>query len=130
MSGAVLMTVPSRKPAALVYADDMTRSLNRAAQSSLTQGQAYGFGIGRSGYAIYTYKNELWDDVSAGEAPQGASLELSVEGRRSKLPDEPQPAIVFDPAGLMPVFTISISDEGERFEITSDGKRTISMVQR
>ncbi len=120
------MTLPSPEPAALTYGDQMTRDLNRAAQNSLTQGEAYGFGLTQKGYVIYAYRSELWDDVIEGAPGAGVAAQMTVEGRKAKLPEAPAPMIVFDPTGVNVPFSILLSSGKMRFEITADGSGKIT----
>ena len=130
MSGAVLMTLPSAKPAALTYADAMVRDLNRAAQNSLTRGEPYGFGMTQAGYTVYAFREEAWEAVNAGAPAGKIDAVLTIEGRKAKLPETAAPIIVFEPTGMNVPFSVLLTGDQARLEITANGAGAIEMVQR
>lgn len=121
MSGAVLMTLPSAKPPALVYADSMTRDLNRAAQNAMTAGSPYGFGLSPSGYSIYAFENEVWTPVNSADTEGSVAAALEIEGAPVKDLPESGPLIVFEPTGMNRPFSVMVSGDKARFEVIADG---------
>ena len=124
------MTLPSPKPAALTQGEQLTRDLNRAAQNSLTTGAPYGFGMSKTGYGIYAYREELWD--LAGEVTWDAGLtpDLTLENVPVKLRDTLAPMVVFEPTGMNAPFSVMLSGEDARFEIISSGAGAITFEPR
>lgn len=117
----MLMTLPSAKPAALTYADSMTRDLNRAAQNALTRGVPYGFGLSEGSYAVYRFEDEVWTSVFEGKPAAPVTAAMKIEGAVTPLRPAGTPSVIFEPTGMNAPFSVTLSADDVRFEVITDG---------
>ena len=129
MTSAVVMALPSRKPAITEQTNAAILQLNRAAQNSLVSGRPQAWGLSKTGYALYDFVEGEWLQTASTDWPGSLRIEFFKNDVPVKLGDDIQPLIVFEPTGLSTPFELRIDQAGRREVISSHGDGRINRAE-
>lgn len=129
MSSAVVMTLASDAPKSRSFAEQMTKTLNQAAQESLLSGEPFALGFSNQGYALMRYGEAGWRAETP--LPWGDEIEadLSASGQKKPLTDTLLPYVLFEPTGNSQIFELSLRDEDGSYILSSQGSGRVVMRQ-
>lgn len=138
LAGTVAMTWPTggalRDDAAALAA-----RATLAAEESVLSGTAMGLDVTAQGYAFYKMENGAWREVDGERAfrrqiwREGVVPQIRREGfgahdrRRAAL--ALSPAVVFDPTGLVPVFSVTLAEGAARISVTSTSRGVMEVTE-
>ena len=121
VTGAVVMTLPSKPPAALTQARALTTDLNVAADDALLAGRPAALSLTPEGYQIYSYSEFDWQQQKSVPWADGTSPQLRRDGERVALPDTPTPLIIFEPIGQSETFEITLQTTSADYVLRNAG---------
>lgn len=139
--GLLAATVVLTWPAGGALRDDAAALAARAtlaAQESVISGAAMGLDVTDSGYAFYRMTDGAWREVDDERAfrrrhwREGVVPTVRREGfgagdRRGSGPAA-APAVVFDPTGLVPVFSVTLAESGERLVVAANARGVVEVT--
>ena len=121
MTSAVVLTMPQNKPAVNIYADNLVRDLNGAAQSSLLTGKVAALGLSEKSYAIYAYEGEEWVPKRTGDWPEGVFVTFEKDKTKLKLTEDLVPLAIFEPTGQSTLFELTLRNHDKALRLSSKG---------
>ena len=138
--GLLASTVVLTWPAGGTLRDDAAALAARAtlaAQESVLAGKAMGLDVTADGYAFYRMEEGAWREVDnerafrrhvwrTGVVPQ-LRRDGVFAGHRRVDDAAIAPAVVFDPTGIVPVFSVTLAEKAERIVIAADTKGVVKV---
>lgn len=110
-----------------------------ASQASVMAGVAMGLDVTTAGYAFYRLTDGVWREVEderalrrqlwrPGVAPLVRREGFGTTDRRAASAAR-TPTVVFDPTGLMPLFSITLSEGGARIVVTARADGVVAATE-
>ncbi len=140
--GLLAATVVLSWPARSALRDDAVALAARAtlaAQESVLSGAAIGLDITAAGYAFYRMEEGVWREVDDERAfgrqvwREGVVPRLSrggvASGNRRVETTAVAPAIVFDPTGIVPGFSVALAENSARIVVAADAKGVVKVQE-
>ncbi len=140
--GLLAATVVLTWPAGGGLRDDAAALAARAtlaAQESVISGAAMGLDVTAAGYAFYRMTDGVWREVDDERAfrrqlwREGVVPAVRREGfganERRSSERAMVPIVVFDPTGLVPVFSVTLAEEGERLVVASNARGLVEVME-
>jgi general secretion pathway protein H len=140
--GLLTATVVLTWPAGGALRDDAAALAARAtlaAQESVLSGAAMGLEVTGSGYAFYRMTDGAWREVDDERAfrrqlwREGVVPAVRREGfganDRRHADQAGTPTVIFDPTGLVPVFSVTLAEEGARLVVASNARGLVEVSE-
>lgn len=138
LAGTVVLTWP----AGGALRDDASALAARAtlaAEESILSGTAMGLDVSAQGYAFYRMENGAWREVDDERAfrrhvwREGVIPQVHREGfgghdRRGD-GKAVSPTLIFDPTGLVPVFSVTLAEGATRFVVASTARGVMEVTE-
>jgi len=121
MSSIVILSIPTPKSALEKQAQVMVGSLNQLAQNSIINGRVSAAGFSQSGYTLYEYDQDEWQELASDEWDEGYRLQYKRADTRLDIPKNASPSIVFEPTGLSTPFELAMSDNDIGYTLMTAG---------
>lgn len=121
MSSVVILSIPTPKAALDKQAELMVGTLNKMAQESIINGRVSAAGFDRSGYVLYQYADDAWQEMASDEWDASYRLKYKREGAALDIPKKAEPSILFQPTGLSTPFELAMSDKDSVFTLVGAG---------
>lgn len=112
-SAMIVMAIPAGRDPLDAEADRFEAVLSRAADQSISRGQAHGIRFEETSYRLYVRMNGRWVPARGGEATLPDGMTLVPVARRSEA-EADRPQIVADAAGIVSGPAVRIS-KGRKF---------------
>ena len=125
MSGAVILALGPDPDPAQDSARNLAKTLNRAGEAALTDGQTRTLALSREGWELRRFAGTEWQTADSGNFTTNA--DLFVEDAEVELTDEAIPHLIFEPTGQATPFRLELrSREGNwHLEGTDSGDVTV-----
>lgn len=127
MTSAVVLTLPKDKAVVNVYAEDLVRDINGAAQASLLSGKMAALGVSEKAYAIYAYEDDAWVSKREGDWPDGVFVTFEKDKAELQLTEEIVPLALFEPTGQSTVFDLTLRNHDKVLKLSSQGDGRVVM---
>ncbi len=138
LAGTVVLTWP----AGGALRDDASALAARAtlaAEESILSGTAMGLDVSAQGYAFYRMENGAWREVDderafrrhvwrEGVIPQVHREGFGAHDRRGD-GKAVSPTLIFDPTGLVPVFSVTLAEGATRFVVASTARGVMEVTE-
>ena len=121
MTSIVILTVPTPKSTLDQQAEFMVGSLNELAQNSIITGKVGAAGFSQSGYVLYQFADDEWQELTSNEWGESYRLRYTRADARLDLPKEAAPSILFQPTGLSTPFELVMSDNDIAYTLLTSG---------
>jgi len=121
MTSAVVLTLPQDKAVVNIYAENLLRDLNGAAQSSLLTGKTAALGVSEKAYAIYAYENEDWVPKRMEDWPEGVFVTFEKDAAKLELTEDVVPLALFEPTGQSTFFALTLRNHDKELRLSSKG---------
>lgn len=121
MSSVVILSMPTPKTELDKQAELMVGTLNKMAQESIINGRVSAAGFDRSGYALYQYTDDGWQEMAADEWDASYRLKYKRYGASLDIPKKAEPSILFQPTGLSTPFELAMSDKDSVYTLVGVG---------
>lgn len=121
MTSVVVLTIPTPKSALDTQAEFMVGSLNELAQNSIITGKVGAAGFSQSGYVLYQFADDEWQELTSSEWRESYRLLYERADARLDLPKEATPSILFQPTGLSTPFELVMSDNDAEYTLLTSG---------
>ena len=131
MSSIVILSIPTPKSALEKQTQVMVGSLNELAQNSIINGRVSAAGFSQSGYTLYEYDQDEWQELASDEWDAGYRLQYKRADTRLDLPKTSSPSILFQPTGLSTPFELAMSNNDIAYTLmtTGDGRIVLQKNQ-
>jgi type II secretion system protein H len=129
LTGLVVVTLPSTRSETEIQAQTLVRQLNALSQDGLISGEIRGFGLSKTGYALYRYDGEQFISAAAADWPNTVEPALKRNNVIIKLPEDLSPQILFEPTQISTPFVLDLSGPKARFELQSKGDGRVILVK-
>ncbi len=127
MASIVILSIPTPKTALDKQANIMVGTLNKMAQDSIISGRVSAVGFDRSGYVLYEFANDDWQETVSDEWAETYSLKYKRIGAVLDLPKKAKPAVLFQPTGLSTPFELSLSDKDIAYTLIGEGDGRVAL---
>lgn len=139
-AGALALTAPPAPTPLERTAEDLTRSLARAGRDAVITGEPIALSVTHEGYAFWRRRRGVWRLIDEpklypnGPWPETLAVDVGERGeRRGRTRGERgdadafDPAILFDPTGVLSPFEVTLRGEGRVLRIrgAADGSLTV-----
>ena len=121
MSSVVILSIPTPKTALDKQAQLMVGTLNKMSQNSIINGRVSAAGFGRSGYTLYEFADDAWQEVTSDTWGDSYRLKYKRIGAELDLPKKAEPSVLFQPTGLSTPFELALSDKDNVYTLIGEG---------
>lgn len=121
MSSVVILSIPTPKTALDKQAQVVVGTLNKMAQESIINGRVSAAGFDRSGYVLYEYADDAWQELASDEWDESYRLKYKRIGAALDLPKKAEPSILFQPTGLSTPFELAMSNNDIAYTLIGEG---------
>jgi len=127
LSSVVILSIPTPKSSLEKQAEVMVGTLNELAQNSIINGRIRAAGFSQSGYTLYEYVEDDWEELASDDWDAAYGLKYTRADSPLDLPKDASPSIIFEPTGLSTPFELVMSDNDIAYTLLTQGDGRVTL---